>query len=169
MYIYVMVWMLFSSKGWGILTWGSSVCCLDSPVLCIDAERLHPAERFDWDPVLSKLRSWRWELLTPHNISPWGYSHSAWRKNRDYKKRLYFPTYEIIWHNVWHVSSYQFTYRALFEALTTGSSLRRAFSDAPYFFRSNTSSSCLDDSKMKTSADHRSGERSSEERLPELR
>ncbi|KAI3353575.1 hypothetical protein L3Q82_020097 [Scortum barcoo] len=44
--------------------------------------------------------------------------------------------------------------RALLEALTTGSSLRRASSEAEYFFRSNTSRSFSDDSKMKTRADH---------------
>ena len=44
------------------------------------------------------------------------------------------------------------------EALTTGSSLRRPFPEAEYFFRSNTSSSSSDVSKMKTRADHSAGE-----------
>lgn len=46
------------------------------------------------------------------------------------------------------------TYRALLETLTTGSSLSRAFSEAEYFFRSNTSRSLSEESRMKTRADH---------------
>ena len=65
--------------------------------------------------------------------------------------------------------SYVSTYRALLEALTTGSSLRRASSEAEYFFRSNTSRSSPDDSKMKTRADHWAGDSSSVERRPDLR
>ena len=64
---------------------------------------------------------------------------------------------------------YLYTHSAVLEALTTGISFRRAFSDAEYFFRSNTARSFSDDSKMNTRADHSAGESSCVERLPDLR
>ena len=62
-----------------------------------------------------------------------------------------------------------YTYRALLEAVTTGSSLRRVSSEVEYFCRSNSSRSFSDDSKMNTRADHWAGDSLSAGRLPEFR
>ena len=107
----------------------------------------------------SSLRLEDWELRTEdraaqllsERLQPLSLKKNQQNKRKQLQTLVFFLE-QIINHI--NLDGSVFTYRALLEALTTGSSLRRASSEAEYFFRSNTSRSSSDDSKMKTRADH---------------